>query len=449
MRWLALLLGLAACGPVSDDGFTLLFFGRSPGARVGRVSWVPDAPRSRLIAFDGQLNVVRTITNPRLSSPVALSPYPNSRLLITERTGEGVVFDTAGNPVREWTSPFVAAIYATDATRIYASRSPYAVQFVAEDGSAPLVWMLDTLGIPRAGLGTIHVPDIKYLAQLVNAGPVAARDRVVYFAPLVRDEIFRLDNAGSPVWRGARGLIPEERDPRFAAGKERRVEHALINIAMTIGPDGRLYILGGQDSAATRLRLDVVNPETGEIVETRILGTSSTAVAVNRRGRIRILDPQALLAQTPTKGRELFAPAFALPDLAGKPVRLEDYRGKVTLVNFWASWCEPCRAEFPHMADLYRQTSRNDFDIAAISDDVSDAQMRAFVREFQPPFPILAGKGRMKGTYHFRGLPYSLVLDRQGRVIERIFGFGGEHEFDHLRDLIAREIDADSAAARR
>jgi thiol-disulfide isomerase/thioredoxin len=450
MRGVALLIGLAclACQPPADDGYTLLFLGRSPATRVDRFSWAPDPARSRLVAFDGDLHVVRTIANPRISSPVAVSPYPNSQLLITERTGEGVVFDTAGNPVREWESPFPASLYATDDHRVYASRSPFFVQFVAEDGSAPLIWVLDTLGIRRGGLGTTHIPDIRYLAQLVNAGPVAARNGVVYFAPLTRDEIFRLDAAGSPVWRSSRGLIPVERDPRFVAGDERRVDHALINIAMTLGPDGRLYVLGAQDSAATRLRLDVLDAETGEILEGRILGTRATAIAVNRRGRIRILDPDTLLAQTPTRGRELFAPPFALSDLTGKPVRLVDYRGKVTLVNFWASWCEPCRAEFPHMAELYRETSRKDFDIAAISDDVSDTQMRAFVHEFRPPFPILVGRGRMKGAYHFRGLPYSVLLDRQGRVIERIFGFGGEQEFRHLRDVISREIDADSAAAR-
>jgi thiol-disulfide isomerase/thioredoxin len=447
---LALCIGAASlgCRPAPDAGYTLLFLGRSPAARVGPYSWAPDAPHSRLIAFDGDLHIVRTVTDPRLASPVAVARFPANRLLVSERTGEGVVFDTAGTPVREWESPFPASVYATDGARIIASRSPYFVQFVAEDGSAPLLWLLDTLGVPRQGLGTIHVPDIRYLAQLVNAGPAALSDGVAYFAPLVRDEILRLDAAGSPVWRSSRGLIPVERDPRFAAAKERRVEHALINIAMAVGPDGRLYVLGGQDSAATRLRLDVLNMETGEIVATRILGTPATAIAVNRRGRIRVLDPDALLAQAPTRGRELFAPAFALPDLAGKPVRLQDYRGKVTLVNFWASWCEPCRAEFPHMAELYTSFSRDQFDIAAISDDVSDSKMRAFVDEYRPPFPILVGGGRMKAVYHYRGLPYSLLLDKQGRVIERIFGFGGDAEFQHLRQTIAKEIHADTVAVR-
>jgi thiol-disulfide isomerase/thioredoxin len=407
--------------------------------------WAPDAPHSRLIAFDGDLHVVRTITNPRISSPVAVAPYPNSRLLVSERTGEGVVFDTTGKPVREWESPFPASLYATDGSRIVASRSPYFVQFIAENGSAPLLWTLDTLGHPSAGLGTIHVPEIGYLAELVNAGPVTISAGVTYFAPLVRDEILRLDAAGSPVWRSSRGRIPVERDPQFATGKGVRVEHALINIAMTVGPDGRLYVLGGQDSAATGLRLDVLNRETGAIVSSRVLGTAATAIAVDRQGRIRVLDPDRLIAQIPTHGRDLFEPAFALPDLTDRPVRLLDYRGKVTLVNFWASWCEPCRAEFPHMAELYRAFDRKDFDIAAISDDVSDSKMRAFVVEFHPPFPILVGRGRMKAVYHYRGLPYSVLLDKQGRIIERIFGFGGEAEFRELRETIEREIKADTA----
>jgi len=313
-----------------------------------------------------------------------------------------------------------------------------------------LLWLLDTLGQQSHGLGVIHVPEVNYLAQLTNAGAVAVgRDGSIYFAPLVRDEILKLDQTGATVWQTQRGLFRQEPDPHFLPpkGREIRVAHALVNIALSIGPDGRLYVLGADDSAATRLRLDVLDPESGHIVTTRTLGTMATAIAVDRHGTIRVLDPNRLLAQIPTRGRELFAPAFALPDLAGKPVRLEDYRGKVTLVNFWASWCEPCRAEFPHMAELYRALDRKDFDIAAISDDVSDGKMRAFVTEFRPPFPILVGRGNMKAVYHYRGLPYSVLLDKQGRVIERIFGFGGEAEFQHLRQTIAKEIHADTVTA--
>jgi len=452
----AALASMASCGPAPND-LTLLFLGRSPTAQVDNITWAPDPDRSRLVAFDASLHIVRTIADPRFATPMAVARLPAGRLLITERTGEAVVFDVAGTgtPVREWQSPFPAALYAAAGDRtshIVAARSPYFVQFVAESGSEPLLWRLDTLGQPTHGIGTIHVPEVPYLAQLVNAGAVALDpddDDAIYFAPLVRDEIVKFDATGATRWRTQRGLFPQETDPKFMPsppGRPRdiRVAHAIVNIAIALGPapDKLLYVLGAQDSGATRLRLDVLDPATGRIVTTRLLGTPQAAVAVDRKGELRILNANSLLGQAPLTGRETFGPAFALPTLAGDTVTLAAYRGKVTLVNFWASWCDPCREEFPHMAALYRDFPRRDFDIAAISDDVDDGKMRAFAKQFGPPFPILVGGGRMKGTYHYRGLPYSLLLDRQGRIIERIFGFGGAAEFRRLRETIAEEIRA-------
>jgi thiol-disulfide isomerase/thioredoxin len=449
-------LALASCGPAPNE-LTLLFLGRSPTAQLANVTWAPDPDRSRLVAFDGNLRIVRTIANPRLATPMAVARLSAGRVLVTERTGEAVVFDVAeaGTPVREWTSPFPASLYATRSSRgdhIVATRSPYFVQFVAETGSEPLLWRLDTLGHPTHGIGTIHVPDVPYLAQLVNAGAVALDpddENAIYFAPLVRDEILKFDATGATLWRTERGVFREETDPKFMPsppGRPRdiRVAHAIVNIALAVGPlpDKQLYVLGGQDSGATRLRLDVLDPATGRIVTTRLLGTPQAAVAVDRKGQLRILNADSLLGQAPVTGRETFGPPFALPTLAGDTLSLRAYRGKVTLVNFWASWCDPCREEFPHMAALYRDFPRRDFDIAAISDDVDDGKMRTFVKQFGPPFPILVGGGRMKGTYHYRGLPYSVLLDRQGRIVERIFGFGGAAEFRRLRETIAAEIGA-------
>ncbi|PYO86704.1 MAG: hypothetical protein DMD66_12850, partial [Gemmatimonadetes bacterium] len=257
------------------------------------------------MSFDGDLHVVRTIADPRLATPLAVAPL-GDRLLVTERTGEAVVFDTAGKPVREWQSPFPASLYATGDDRIVAARSPYLVQFVGEDGSQPLLWLLDTLGHTSHGLGVIHVPEVTYLAQLTNAGAVAiGRDGSIYFAPLVRDEIVKLGPSGATVWHTQRGLFREEPDPHFLPqkGREIRVAHALVNIALSVGPDGRLYVLGAEDSAATRLRLDVLDTESGHIDTTRSIGTRATAVAVDRRGTIRVLDPNRLLAQIPTRGR--------------------------------------------------------------------------------------------------------------------------------------------------
>jgi thiol-disulfide isomerase/thioredoxin len=441
-----LLLAALACRPAAPSGSTLLFLGRSPAAAQGGLAWAPDPERSRVVGFDGQLRLARVLSSPRLGEPMAVAALGSNRLLVSERLGDAVVLDTTGRVVREWSSPDPASLYGAYGDVIAAVRSPYYIpQFAAEADTAPLVHVLDSLGRPARGLATIHLPDPPYLAQLVNAGALAVGPGgVIYFAPLVRDEIRKYDASGRLLWTARRGLYKEETDPHFlpARGREIPVARALVNIALALGPDGRLYVLGSADSNATRLRLDALDTATGAIIATRPLAAGETAIAVDARGTVAVRNADTLLAQMPASGREPFGPPFALPGLAGDTVRLADFAGKVTLVNFWASWCDPCRAEFPHMADLYRAFPRADFAIAAISDDVDRAKMLDFVRQFGPPFPILVGAGAMKGTYHYRGLPYSVLLDRHGRVLERIFGFGGAREFADLRATIAKELTA-------
>lgn len=446
-----LLLALIACRPPAPR-FTLLFLGRSPAASLGGLSWAPDPERGRLLAFDGELRVTRRITNPRLATPMAVTPLGGAQLLVTERTGEGVVVDTsgAGRVVREWESPDVASLYAAGGALVAASRSPYYVPQLStpESDTAPLIRMLDTLGRPTGrGVGTIRRPATPLLDYVVNAGAVAVGpDGAVYYAPLVRDEIRKYAPDGQVSWTTKRGLFRDESDPEFlpAEGRELQLKKALVNVALALGPPpgGRLYALGSDDSAATRLRLDVLDARTGAMLATRHLGPRETAVAVDASGALAVFDADSLVAvaDAAPAARELFTPPFALPDLAGDTVALVRFRGKVTLVNFWASWCDPCREEFPHMAGLYREFDRKDFEIAAVSDDVDSRRMLAFVGQYRPPFPILVGGGRMKQVYHYRGLPYSVLLDRQGRVIERIFGFGGAEEFRRLHDTIANEV---------
>jgi len=456
-RGVVLAAALLGCRPPAppSSGFTLLFFGRSPAASLGGLSWAPDPEHARLVAFDRRLKVARRITHPRLATPYR-SPRPRrSQLLVTERTGEGVVIDTAGGGrvVREWESPDVASLYAASGGHLVATRSPYYVPQLAtpEPDTAPLIRILDTLGRPTGGLATIRRPATPLLDYVVNAGAVAVgSDGAVYFAPLVRDEIRKYTPGARLAWTTKRGLFQSEPDPEFlpANGTELRLRKALVNIALALGPtppalDERLYVLGSDDSAATRLRLDVLDPATGAILATRHLGPHETAVALDASGALAAFDADSLIASAAEAApatRELFGPPFALPDLAGDTVTLARFRGKVTLVNFWASWCDPCREEFPHMAELYRDFDRKDFEIAGVSDDVDKGQMLAFVRRYRPPFPILVGGGRMKEVYHYRGLPYSVLLDRRGRLIERIFGFGGAEEFRKLHDTIANEV---------
>src|SRR2546427_8070646 len=331
----ALLLAVIACRPPAPR-FTLLFLGRSPAASLGGLSWAPDPEHSRLVASDHELHVPPRTSNPRLATPMAVAPLGPAELLVTERTGEGVVVDTSegGRVVREWESPDVASLYAAGGGggRVVATRSPYYVPQLStpEPDTAPLIRLLDTMGRPTGGLATIRRPATPLLDYVVNAGAVAVGgDGAVYYAPLVRDEIQKYGPGGQLAWTTKRGLFPSEPDPEFlpAKGAELRLKAALVNVALALGPppDGRLYALGSDDSAATRLRVDVLDPATGAILATRHLGARETAVAVGGSRVLAVVDPASPGARAnraaPSTPRALW-PAPQPPHPAGGTVRL-------------------------------------------------------------------------------------------------------------------------------
>lgn len=117
--------------------------------------------------------------------------------------------------------------------------------------------------------------------------------------------------------------------------------------------------------------------------------------------------------------RDAVAPAFVLPGLSGTPVHLSDHRGRVVLLNFWATWCPPCRAEMPSMEKLYQAYRDRGLVILAISGDrTSRSTVEAFVQELGVTFPILLDPaGEVFAQYGVRGLPTSYLLDRRGRFV--------------------------------
>ena len=118
------------------------------------------------------------------------------------------------------------------------------------------------------------------------------------------------------------------------------------------------------------------------------------------------------------------APNFQLRDMNGQIVSLSDLRGKVVLLNFWATWCGPCRVEMPAMERLYRTYERKDFEILAVSTDAQGvAVTRPFQEENKLTFPILHDSDFRVGlSYGARTLPMTFMVDRQGVVRQHIFG---------------------------
>jgi peroxiredoxin len=118
------------------------------------------------------------------------------------------------------------------------------------------------------------------------------------------------------------------------------------------------------------------------------------------------------------------APNFQLLDMQGRLVALSDLRGKVVMVNFWATWCGPCRVEMPAMEALYQAFSRNDFEILAVSTDAQGVTVtRPFQQENRLTFPILHDADYRVGLiYGARSLPMTFMVDRQGVVRHQIFG---------------------------
>lgn len=118
------------------------------------------------------------------------------------------------------------------------------------------------------------------------------------------------------------------------------------------------------------------------------------------------------------------APDFVLRDLHGSAVSLKSQRGRVVLLNFWATWCGPCRVEMPAMERLYQEFKDRGFEVLAVS---TDAQGRAVTKPFRDSlgltFPILHDPDFQTGiTYGARTLPMTFLVDRDGLIRHRIFG---------------------------
>jgi peroxiredoxin len=140
------------------------------------------------------------------------------------------------------------------------------------------------------------------------------------------------------------------------------------------------------------------------------------------------------------------APDFALQSLDGKTIRLSDYRGKAVALNFWATWCEPCKIETPWFVDLQNQYGPNGLQVVGISADEGDSKedVAKFTQRMGVNYPILLGKEDVINSYGgVQFLPETVYIDRDGKVVEKVFGLKGKGE---IEDYIKRSLAAGSLA---
>jgi thiol-disulfide isomerase/thioredoxin len=131
-------------------------------------------------------------------------------------------------------------------------------------------------------------------------------------------------------------------------------------------------------------------------------------------------------------GQKGNAPALALKDLRGRTVRLSDYRGKVVLLNFWATWCPPCRAEMPDLVKWQREFRGKGLQVIGITYPPTEwSEVRQFIRSVGVNYPILIGTLKTKALFDAaETLPITIVIDREGNVRERIEGILLNEEFE-------------------
>lgn len=139
---------------------------------------------------------------------------------------------------------------------------------------------------------------------------------------------------------------------------------------------------------------------------------------------------------TPATG----APDFTLPSLGGGNVRLQEQRGRVVMVNFWASWCGPCRVEMPHLSRLYEKYKASGFVVLAVNIDEDPLKAAAVAKQLGLRFPVLLdGDKKVSRQYELATMPSTVLVDRDGRVrhVHRGYRDGYENTYDlQIRELL-------------
>lgn len=147
------------------------------------------------------------------------------------------------------------------------------------------------------------------------------------------------------------------------------------------------------------------------------------------------IDSWSMGSRVPAVGMQV--EEFRLADLDGKTHSIGDYRGKIVLLNFWATWCKPCTTEMPAMQASFDKLQDQGFVVLAINELEDDVKVREHIKQYGHTFPVLMDRdNKVANQFGVFGLPVSVFIDQQGRVQEYIKG--GLLTEQMINDLVAK-----------
>ncbi len=431
---------------VPDTGFP---------TRPVRLMWLQGRPARRLlgggaVAMDGAGGVIAFGPDLSQHRPAVL----NGREIVSAAStrqglwltdGDGAVLrvrpDGKMQSVEQRAIQYPAVAADPARGEVWLVRRPDYWEYRLPDAHAPLLVRLPGAGSVAGAVGHIIVPREQLLTEFANAGHIAVAGDTVYFTPFIRDQVMALSATGDTLWVTRRELPQDTPQPRLTlSGKTAMIDYNPVNLGVVVGPDGRLYVLSTPGLTTTAARLDVFDRFNGHLLRSAHLDDALPTLAADDEGRVYLLDPFRLLTGADPRERETFAP-FDLELLGGGRIRIADLAGKVTLLNFWVSWCTPCRTEMPALDSLRQSISDADFRFLTMNEDRNPSDAETFVHAFRFDFPVVLGRGRLKQRYHYMGLPFTVLLDRDARVVQRWVGFAGPEQIQAIRALTRAELD--------
>ncbi|MGE0347030.1 MAG: TlpA family protein disulfide reductase [Gemmatimonadales bacterium] len=447
---------------VDASGAVRILLDAVPPTEPVRLLWLagrpaaPDADGAGVLVVDGAGGVLRVDDELALMAlpdgvgeTAVASVAAGSDDVTWTVDGTGVVHGHRPiGPGRSVTASLPIIAITTDVRNgtLWAVRSSERFSYRLPGERSPLFERLRSGDTAFTPVGLAVLPEHSILADLMNAGHLLARNDTLWYAPFIRDEVLALSADGDTLWRTVRGLPQTTREPRFELDSAGRavVNYHPVNMGLQFGGDGRLLVLSTPLGMPESGRLDELDAATGAMTASAALPTAFPTLAIDRVGRIYTLDAAAVAIHG--GGQRTALPAFDLPTRDGARLRAADLEGRPTVLNFWASWCVPCRNELPALDSLRATLAVDGVPVMGMNEDRDTVAARRFLDEVAPGFPTAYGRGALHQLFGYIGLPWTILVDSEGRVVGRWIGELDADGITEIRRAVAIELRRVTAA---